>query len=124
MDFPGSKRPLGNLKVLICLSASLRLGRLRKGITLLRESKKKSALKGWLEGLEKNYASSILLIDARAVHLWIDLTVTAQKQGKIIHACDGLIAATAKQHGLHLMTRNISDFEASGVMLINPWRDS
>jgi hypothetical protein len=37
---------------------------------------------------------------------------------------DGLIAATAKQHGLHLMTRNIADFKATGVMLINPQNDT
>ena len=36
-------------------------------------------------------------------------------------AQDGLIAATALRHGLHLMTRNVNDFAATGVLLINPW---
>ena len=121
---PGVKEAVGKLKSSDLFISVITIGEIAKGIALLRESKRKSALTGWLEGLEKNYASSILLIDARTAHHWSDLTVTAQKQGKIIHACDGLIAATAKQHGLHLMTRNISDFEASGVMLINPWNDA
>ncbi|MGJ8635084.1 MAG: type II toxin-antitoxin system VapC family toxin [Luteolibacter sp.] len=34
---------------------------------------------------------------------------------------DSLIAATAKCHGLTLATRNISDFEKTGIHLINPW---
>jgi predicted nucleic acid-binding protein len=34
---------------------------------------------------------------------------------------DSLIAATAKIHGLTLATRNIADFEATGIPLVNPW---
>jgi len=34
---------------------------------------------------------------------------------------DALIAATALVHGLTVVTRNIADFESSGVALINPW---
>ena len=32
------------------------------------------------------------------------------------------IAATALEHGLTLITRNVGDFESSGVKLINPWQ--
>jgi hypothetical protein len=34
---------------------------------------------------------------------------------------DALIAATAKVHGLTLATRNVADFEACGIDLVNPW---
>lgn len=34
---------------------------------------------------------------------------------------ESLIAATALVHGLAVVTRNISDFQSSGVTLINPW---
>ena len=34
---------------------------------------------------------------------------------------DGLIAATALVHGMTVVTRNVADFEASGVQLVNPW---
>lgn len=34
---------------------------------------------------------------------------------------DGLIAATALVHGLTLVTRNVTDFETTGVVLLNPW---
>jgi predicted nucleic acid-binding protein len=49
------------------------------------------------------------------------LTAAAQKKGQIVAAPDGQIAATAKQHGLYVMTRNVKDFEPTGAMLINPW---
>lgn len=34
---------------------------------------------------------------------------------------DGLIAATALVHGMTVVTRNVADFESSGVSLLNPW---
>ncbi len=36
-------------------------------------------------------------------------------------AMDSLIAATALVHGLTIVTRNVADFQASGVPIINPW---
>lgn len=35
---------------------------------------------------------------------------------------DVMIAATALQHGLQMVTRNVADFEALGVACIDPWR--
>jgi predicted nucleic acid-binding protein len=34
---------------------------------------------------------------------------------------DGLIAATALEHGLSLVTRNVKDFDGTGRTVINPW---
>jgi toxin FitB len=36
---------------------------------------------------------------------------------------DALIAATARAHGLTLVTRNVRDFAGAGVDLLNPWND-
>lgn len=97
------------------------IGEIAKGIALLRESQKKRALGAWLQALERDYADRLLAIDREISHLWGELTAAAQKTGKVIPAADGLIAATARRHGLHLMTRNTGHFEAAGVALVNPW---
>jgi toxin FitB len=97
------------------------IGEIAKGIALLRESQKKRALGAWLHALERDYADRLLSIDREISHLWGELTAAAQKTGKVIPAADGLIAATARRHGLHLMTRNTGHFEAAGVALVNPW---
>jgi predicted nucleic acid-binding protein len=34
---------------------------------------------------------------------------------------DGLIAATALVHGMTVVTRNVADFESTGVQMLNPW---
>lgn len=103
--------------------SAITFGEMTKGIALLEKGKKKTELQNWLLKLEKNYARAILPIDIETVRMWGELTAQAQKSGCIIPVSDGLIAATARQHGLHIMTRNIKDFENTGAMLINPWEE-
>jgi toxin FitB len=102
----------------------LTVGEIFKGIALLKESQKKRDLLAWLQALERDYADRLLAIDLETARLWGELTAAAQKTGKMIPASDGLIAATARRHGLHLMTRNTGHFEAAGVALVNPWADA
>jgi toxin FitB len=97
------------------------MGEIVKGIYLLDESTRKRSLQTWLLGLEQRYKDRILAIDNDTVRIWGELTAENQKQGMTIPASDGLIAATAQRHGLHLMTRNIADFATTGALLINPW---
>ncbi len=97
------------------------IGEITKGIGLLNKSHRKHEIQSWLQTIERYYSDRILTIDLEIVRIWGELTATAQKSGKIIAASDGLIAATALRHGLHIVTRNISDFEPSGGLLINPW---
>lgn len=95
------------------------LGEISKGIALLPTSKKKTELTHWAIMIENNYQGNILNINSEIVHIWGELTANAQRRGKIIPAADGLIAATALAHGLHIMTPNIADFEATGSLLFN-----
>jgi len=97
------------------------IGEISKGIALLKKSQRKNELQRWLQTLEHYYSDRILAIDLDTVRIWGEITAAAQNKGKIITASDGLIAATALRHGLHIVTRNIRDFEVSGALLINPW---
>ncbi len=97
------------------------VGEIVKGIELLQESEKKRNLSRWLLSLERDYEDRILPVDLETTRVWGEQSGAAQKMGKIVSTCDGLIAATAIRHGLHVMTRNINDFKSMDVMLINPW---
>ena len=99
----------------------LTVGEIAKGIGLLGVGRKKKALTSWLSGLETQFGDRILPIDTETARLWGELTARAHKSGIIIPGIDGLIAATALRHGLHVMTRNTRHFEASGVLIIDPW---
>ena len=99
------------------------IGEIAKGITLFKAGKKKRNLEQWLLDLEKHYTSQILPIDAETGHIWGKITAEAQKAGEVIPVSEGLIAATAIHHGLHVMTRNVAHFLTVGTLLVNPWED-
>jgi len=97
------------------------IGEIAKGIALLRENRHKRTLQTWLQTLQRSYADRLLPIDLETCHIWGELTAAAQRAGRIVPACDGLIAASARRYGLHVMTRNTADFEPTGVLMVNPW---
>lgn len=97
------------------------IGEIVKGVALLADGQKKRLLQSWLRTLERHYGDRLLPIDLETCRMWGELTAAAQKTGRTIPATDGLIAATARRHGLYIMTRNTADFEPSGVSVLNPW---
>ena len=74
-----------------------------------------------MRALEAHYADRVLTVNLETAHIWGELTAEAQKLGKIVPTSDGLIAATARRHGLQIMTRNTEHFKAAGVLLLDPW---
>lgn len=102
----------------------LTVGEIVKGISLLPASRKKKHLTSWLAGLENHYGERILSLDVETARVWGELTAKAQKKGMVIPPTDGLLAATALRHGLHIMTRNTRHFEATGALVIDPWGES
>jgi predicted nucleic acid-binding protein len=102
----------------------LTLGELRKGIDKLRASARKRSLSVWFDRLVLSAQDRILPVDIETAVIWGEVAAKCEQRGRSIPAIDGLIAATALRHGLHLMTRNVTDFEPTGVMLINPWDDA
>ncbi|MDU9037376.1 type II toxin-antitoxin system VapC family toxin [Pseudomonas corrugata] len=76
-----------------------------------------SRLRAWLDNhVLPAFAGRILTVD-RAVALRCARLHVPDRSNE----CDALIAATALIHGLTVVTRNVADFEASGVTLLNPW---
>ena len=97
------------------------LGEITKGIALLDDGRKKRELTAWRIGLSGHFGDQILPIDQESAEIWGQLSAAGQEKGTLIPVADGLIAATAIQHGLHVVTRNTPHFEAAGAMVVNPW---
>lgn len=100
----------------------LTVGEVVKGISLLAAGRKRRELSSWLADLEEQFAGRILGLDVETGRIWGELTARGQRRGVVIPAADGLLAATAIRHGLHVMTRNTKHFEATGALVIDPWR--
>ena len=97
----------------------LSLGEIRKGIEGVGDATFRQTLADWLEVELPNYfVGRVLGIDVQVADRWSRVQAGA---GRTLPAIDGLLAATALQHDLVLVTRNAKDFEGLGVQLVNPW---
>jgi hypothetical protein len=93
------------------------VGELRRGIELLhrRDVPSALALEHWLAALTDGFADRILPVDRVVAEEWGRLNVPDP-----VPTVDGLLAATARVHGLTLVTRNTRDVARTGVPLLDP----
>jgi predicted nucleic acid-binding protein len=106
-----------------CFLSSISLGEIWKGLYRLPEGKRKRALSRWVDGLESDFAEQILGLDTMTLKSWGKLYAKHEAKGFNMDVMDSLIAATALEHQLTVVTRNTADFPAD-VNTFNPWRDS
>jgi predicted nucleic acid-binding protein len=78
-----------------------------------------SALRIWLAGVRAAFARRILPFAENTAPVCAALHIPNPRSDR-----DALIAATALENKFTVVTRNVSDFEATGVVLLNPWRDA
>jgi predicted nucleic acid-binding protein len=98
-------------------------GEIKLGIEDLPSSKRRTELEQWLEqGLPEWFESNLLPVTKAVADRWGRLTIEAKKKGISITMADGLIAATAAEHDLTVVTRNVKDFAGTGAAIINPWK--
>jgi predicted nucleic acid-binding protein len=95
------------------------LGEIRTGLELARrnDSAKADALGKWLQLVEETFSARILSVDAAVAHEWGRMSAT-----RPLAVIDGLLAATAKVHGLTLATRNEEDVRGLGAGIVNPFK--
>ena len=69
----------------------------------------------WLDRVLAWYSDRILSVDTATARRWGQLSATLGNDG-----ADLLIAATALEHGLTIVTRNVRHFAPTGVPVLNP----
>jgi predicted nucleic acid-binding protein len=100
----------------------LTLGEIRRGIAVLPQSRRRVALEAWLDrDLRARFEDRILSIDHEVADRWGLLTAAARNAGIVLPVIDGLLAATALEHNLTLVTRDTGQIPSMGVAVFNPW---
>lgn len=111
-----SQRPAGTLYISV-----LTLGEIRKGIEALADAQRRLVYIDWLQtDLPAFFAGRVLPVDLPVADRWGRLVARA---GRPLPAIDSLLVATAVQHGLILVTRNLRDTQGLGAEVLDPWTD-
>ena len=100
---------------------AIALAELRYGIARLPAGSRQSSLLGFWRQTCDHFRGRIFSFDERAAEVYGDVAARAARRGTRLNVADGQIAAIALVHGMRVATRDVGDFEASGVSLVNPW---
>ncbi len=104
-----------------CFLSVVSIGEIERGIARKRgvDPAFAAQLAGWLDQLLRLYGDRLLPVDVGVARRWGQLSASVGHDG-----ADLLIAATALEHGLTVVTRNLRHFQPTGVATVNPWRQS
>ncbi len=100
--------------------SAITVGELRRGVELIRhrgDEKQAHLLEVWLANIVEQYGSYILEFTETEAQAWGRLRVPHYE-----NAIDKQIAATALIYDLIVVTRNVDDFEGTGVKVLNPFK--
>jgi len=101
-----------------CYLSVVSLGEIERGIARKRASDPRFAedLATWLDRLLRLHGQRLLAVDLAIARRWGRLSAALGQD-----SADLVIAATALEHGLTVVTRNLRHFTPTGVATLNPW---
>lgn len=114
-------RWLASLPLHVQFMSVLTFGELRHGIEGLPEGKRKIGALYWLnEEVPRRFSERLLPVTKAVADRWARLRLASKRK---LPPVDSLLAATALEHGLLIASRNVSDFQALGLEVLNPWQE-
>lgn len=97
---------------------------IRFGIELIGDAERRSELHHWIDQrLRPLFGRRTLPVTEDILLQWRLMIEAGRKRGQTFSHPDILIAATAAELGLTVVTRNTSEFASAGVSVFNPWTD-
>ena len=118
---PDVSRYLARIPTQDTFISVITVGEIEFGIARLPVGKRRAELEAVMNAIISELSSRVLPVTVDVARVWGEITAVGHNRGYTIEVADGLIAATAMHHGLRVVTRNVKDFEPTGVRIINPW---
>lgn len=106
-----------------CYTSSVVIGQLAYWVRS-KQGRQRAALQTWLTRLTEAMHGRILGFNVTVAHVWADQEHLLEKAGLPMPVEDGYIAATARRHGLTIVTGNDKDFRRPGLKVFNPFKDA
>ncbi|HXE44605.1 MAG TPA: type II toxin-antitoxin system VapC family toxin [Conexibacter sp.] len=92
------------------------------GVARLADGARKTELAAAVAALvREDFAGRVLPFDIAAAQHYADLVADRERQGRPVSVSDAQIAAICRCHGTDLATRNVRDFEGTGITVLDPW---
>ena len=119
-------QPLGSLYV-----SSITLAEIRFGIELVVDPTRRAELNEWLaHKVRPMFEQRVLPVTEDVMFKWRILVEEGRRTGHTFSQPDliiaatalEIIAATALEHGMTLVSRNTSDYEKARIPVFNPWK--
>ena len=103
---------------------SVTAAELRAGVAVLPRGRRKDTIARKIERLiTEVFAGYVLAFDADSSSHYADMVAATRRRGRPMSALDVQIAAICRQHDATLATRNITDFEAVTLAIVDPWSE-
>lgn len=103
--------------------STITIGEIRRGIERLPDGERKAELRAWLQSIGNCMKGRILSFNTSAAHVWGQLKAKWDREGIAVPSLDSQITATTQKHGLAIVTRNVRDFQRTGLKVLNPFED-
>jgi predicted nucleic acid-binding protein len=114
---------LDSLDVSDVATTAITAAELWYGVAKLPDGHRKRELTVVIRGLlAEDFRGLVLPFDERASVRYADVVTGRERIGRPIRVADAQIAAICRDLGAILATRNIADFEETGIELVNPWK--
>ena len=95
---------------------------LRYGVAILPTGKRQNTLEAAMtRWLDLGFGERILPFDSSAARAYAEIAAGRRHAGRPIGEADCQIAAISRARGAALVTRNVRDFEGTGLAVIDPW---
>jgi hypothetical protein len=113
-----ASQPLESLNV-----SSVTLAEIRFGIELVADAGRRAELDDWLtHKIRPLFARRVLPVSEDTMFKWRLLVEEGRKNGHTYSQPDLIIAATALEHGLTVVSRDTADYERARVAVLDPWK--